>query len=210
MQRRPPTPWTAFEIASRAFKWLVEGLNALGTLWILGLMLLICADVVGRAFLGNPIAGVPEIVSLSIVGIVFLQLASTLRAGRMTRSDMLLNLLGRRARPVGHAVEVIFHLAGAFIMYVIFTASYPRFFTALERGEFVGAVGHFTAPTWPIKLILLIGSAALLIQFVFGAIRHAAYVARPSLAQQTTGAPTTADGARGEDEVDHDNHEDRA
>jgi hypothetical protein len=36
------------------------------------------------------VRGVTELVSLSIVGIVFLQLADTLRVGRFTRADVLL------------------------------------------------------------------------------------------------------------------------
>ena len=50
-------------------------MNAIGTLWIFMLMLLISADVLGRELLGTPIRGVTEIISLSIVAIVFLQLA---------------------------------------------------------------------------------------------------------------------------------------
>lgn len=162
--------WPPFDRLVRVFTWLTEALNALGTVWILGLMLMICADVVGRSLFGKPIAGVPELVSLSIVGIVFLQLASTLRAGRMTRSDMLLNLFGKRLPKVGFALDFVFNLAGAYIAYIIFSASYPRFLTAVQRGEFVGAVGHFTAPTWPIKLILIVGAAALSLQFLINAV----------------------------------------
>ena len=171
--------WPPFDRVVQVFTLLTEALNALGTVWILGLMLLICADVVGRSFFGRPIAGVPELVSLSIVGIVFLQLASTLRAGRMTRSDMLLNLFGKRLPRVGFALESAFNLAGAYIAYVIFAASYPRFLTALQRGEFVGAVGHFTAPTWPIKLILIVGAATLALQFLINAVTSLLLLFRP-------------------------------
>lgn len=171
--------WTPFYRAVEVFTWLSNALNALGTVWILGLVLLICADVVGRSLFGNPIAGVPEMVSLSIVGIVFLQLASTLRAGRMTRSDVLLNLLGKRFPGLGFALELLFDLAGACIVFVIVRASYPRFLTSLERNEFVGVVGHFTAPTWPIKLIVLLGAGALAVQYLIHAIMCAVVIVRP-------------------------------
>ena len=71
------------------FQRLTQALNALGTLWIVALMLLINADVLGRDLLGTPVRGVTELVSLSIVGIVFLQLADTLATGRMTRADAI-------------------------------------------------------------------------------------------------------------------------
>jgi TRAP-type mannitol/chloroaromatic compound transport system permease small subunit len=173
-------------VSARLFGHLTEVLNTLGTLWILALMLLINADVVGRSVFSRPIAGVPEIVSLSIIGIVFLQLASTLRAGRMTRSDMLLNALERRAPRVMRGIDFLFNLAGVYIVSVIFFASYPRFTTAVARNEFVGAIGHFTAPTWPIKLVLLIGAAALALQFLIQALYSliAALGPRPKEARQ--------------------------
>ena len=171
--------WKPLDRAVTVFNGLSSALNALGTVWILALMLLICADVIGRAFFRRPIAGVPEMVSLSIVGIVFLQLASTLRSGKMTRSDMLLNTLMKRVPKLGYVLELIFNVAGAYIVYIIFRASYPRFLTAVERGEFVGAVGHFTAPTWPVKLILVVGAAALALQFVINSLKCFMLMLRP-------------------------------
>ena len=53
--------------------------NVVATLWILWLMVLIVSDVIGRETIGQPIAGVPEMVKFSIVGIVFLQIAHTHR-----------------------------------------------------------------------------------------------------------------------------------
>ena len=44
--------------------------NVVATTWILLLMVLIVADVVGRNAFLSPIAGVPEMVKYSIVGIV--------------------------------------------------------------------------------------------------------------------------------------------
>ena len=64
-------------------------------------MLLICADVAMRNLFNAPIAGVAEMVAFSIVGIVFLQLAHTLRTGALTRTDLLLGALEHRA-PLSH------------------------------------------------------------------------------------------------------------
>lgn len=175
----PATRSPAFERTARVFLFVVEALNSAGTLWILFLMLLITADVVGRTLFGRPIAGVPEMVSLSIVGIVFLQLPSTLRNGRLTRSDMLLTALSRRAPRVMHAVEILFHLTGLMLVGLILRASWPRFLTSVERNEFVGVIGHFTAPTWPVKLILLIGSSLLAAQFMLLAVRHLLLLLEP-------------------------------
>ena len=75
-------------------------------------MVLINSDVLGRNLLGAPVRGVTELVSLSIVGIVFLQLADTLRSGRFTRADVLLDRL-KRSRPAGAArLQAVFHGVG--------------------------------------------------------------------------------------------------
>ena len=66
---------------------VTQAANIVGSCLIVGLVALIIADVLGRNLFGTPVAGVPEIVSLSIVAIVFLQAPQALLAGRLTRSD---------------------------------------------------------------------------------------------------------------------------
>ena len=61
--------------------------RSLSTVWIFALIFLINADIVGRALFNSPVKGVPELVALSIVGIVYLELATTLRANRFVRSE---------------------------------------------------------------------------------------------------------------------------
>lgn len=136
---------------------LFAAMNALGTLWILALMVLINADVFGRNVLAAPVRGVTEMVSLSIVGIVFLQLADTLRAGRFTRADILLQHL-QRTRPVASdALQALFHAIGLLLMLVILVASWKPLAQAVAIREYVGAVGDFQAPVWPVRLITLVG-----------------------------------------------------
>ena len=52
-------------------------------------------------------------------------------------------------------------------------ASYPLFIKAWDRNTFVGTVGDFIAPIWPVKLVILIGCAALILQLAMSAIRSA-------------------------------------
>ena len=86
---------------------LMQAMNALGTLWILALMVLINSDVIGRNLFNAPILGVPEMTSLSIVGIVFLQLADTLRCGRFTRAEILLDSLKRRRPAAADLLQAV-------------------------------------------------------------------------------------------------------
>lgn len=186
---RPPSGVPFLDGLNRFYGYITEGFNVLGTAWILALMLLINADAAGRSFFQSPITGVPEIVSLSIVGIVFLQLASALRNGSLTRSDMLLSVLMRRWPRVGEVMESLFHLAGAVTLWFLLQASWPRFITAWERGETVGVVGRFLIPTWPIKLILVVGTVAMLIQFLLFAVMSFVRAVRPPAGDAPSAQP---------------------
>lgn len=142
-----------------------SAMNALGTLWILGLMVMINLDVFGRNLLAAPLRGVTEMVSLSIVGIVFLQLADTLRTGRFTRADVLLDRLKQQRPMVSDALQALFHLVGLALMLVILVASWEPLAQAVRIREYVGAVGDFQLPVWPVRLITLMGLFATALCF---------------------------------------------
>ncbi|MCR9137573.1 MAG: TRAP transporter small permease subunit [Alphaproteobacteria bacterium] len=163
----------AFKYIERLIDRLTMAFNVIGTVLILALMVLINADVIGRSIFLSPISGVPELVSLSIVAIVFLQVAQAFRMGRFTRTDALLNALERRVPRVRAGLELIFCAAGLYIIAVLLSASYPLFTKAFERGTFVGTVGDFIAPVWPVKLVIVIGCAMLILQLALSAIRAA-------------------------------------
>lgn len=146
--------------------------NVVGSCFIVGLVVLITADVLGRNLFGAPVAGVPEIVTLSIVAIVFLQAPQALRAGRLTRSDGLITVLQRRTPRVATILETLFDLVGLAVLAAIFYAHWPILTRAWERGDFVGAVGNFTAPTWPVKAMLALGVVLMALQFAARILRR--------------------------------------
>lgn len=153
-----PLPWQ--------FQRLGKLLNALGTLWIIALMVLINTDVLGRNLFDAPVRGVTELVALSIVGIVFLQLADTLHSGRFTRADVLLASLKDRRPAFAARLQALYHLIGAGLMGVILWAAWEPLVDAIRIRQYVGAIGDFTAPVWPVRLIMLIGLSTTLITFV--------------------------------------------
>ena len=157
-----PLPWR-FERLGRA-------MNAIGTLWIVALMLLINSDVLGRNLFRAPVRGVTELVSLSIVGIVFLQLADTLHSGRFTRADVLLDRLKRKRPVAASRLQAAFHLVGAALMAVILWAAWSPLVESIRIREYVGAIGDFTAPVWPVRLVMLVGLLATLVTFVLLAL----------------------------------------
>ena len=156
-----------------SFEALLSALNSVGTLWIFGLMVVITLDVVGRTAFNSPLPGVLELVRLSIVGIVFIQLGHTLRAGRITRSDNLIRAVQRRNPRIGFGMQALFELAGTGIFVVLFKASLPLFLLSVESGEYAGVEGYVTYPVWPVRLIILIGTFCAGVQFLLFAWRDA-------------------------------------
>lgn len=148
-----------------SFEFLISMMNSIGTAWVFVLLVIINLDIGGRAIFNHPIRGVPEIVAMSIVACVFLQIAHTLKVGRLTRSDILMNWLQVRHPRFKHIVEGVYHLIGAALMAILFRASIPLFTKAWRIDEYVGAEGDFMAPVWPVKLIILIGCLAGTLQF---------------------------------------------
>ena len=149
-----------------SFEFLISVMNSIGTAWVFVLLVIINLDIGGRAIFNHPIRGVPEIVAMSIVACVFLQIAHTLKVGRLTRSDILMNWLQGRFPGLKHFLEGIYYLIGAGLMAILFRASIPLFTKAWRIDEYVGAEGDFMAPIWPVKLIILIGCVAGSIQFL--------------------------------------------
>lgn len=164
---------------SFSFEAVISVMNSIGTAWVFVLLVIINLDIGGRVFFNHPLRGVSEIVAMSIVACVFLQIAHTLKVGRLTRSEFLLNLLQRRLPRLGEFCEGIYHLVGACLMAILFSASIGLFTRAWRIGEYVGAEGDFMAPTWPVKLIILIGCVAGSLQFLIMAFRNFRRIFRP-------------------------------
>ncbi|MBK4216832.1 TRAP transporter large permease subunit [Paracoccus caeni] len=151
---------------NRSFGYVTGGLSVLGTVWIFMLMLLICADVAGLALFSRPLYGVVEMTEMTIVPVVFLQLAHALRHGRLTRADFFFSPL-KRANPRAAALlDIPFLLVGAVIFGALTQLLWNELVMSWQSAEYFGTRGIFSAPTWPFNLLTTIGSAAVTVQFV--------------------------------------------
>jgi TRAP-type mannitol/chloroaromatic compound transport system permease small subunit len=157
---------------ARWFAILAYLLAAIGTIWILVLMLVIVADVVGRNFLDAPITGVAEVAGRSVVAIVFLQLTSAVIAGRMTRADFLTRIIAARAPSLMRIMNVLFSLAGALVFAAIVYATWPDLMTAWRRNEFFGVPGVWTVPTYPFRAVIIVGATGAALAYLGIAIGH--------------------------------------
>jgi C4-dicarboxylate transporter DctM subunit len=141
-------------------------MNSVGTLWIFALMFLICADVAGRYLFNAPIKGAAEMVGYSIVTAVFLQMASTLRAGRFTRVEMLIEPLQARRPAAGHWFNAVYHLVGAAVFAVIAWGTWPKLRDAWAHDEITGTPGVFVFLIWPFLAVIVLGAAVTALEFL--------------------------------------------
>ena len=144
---------------------VVDALNAVGSLVIAAVMLLMCADVALRNLANRPIDGVAELVATSIIVIVFLQLPATLRHGRISRADLFIDpFIARRPR-AGRRLRALFSLAGVFACGLIAYATWPLLAKAWSDSEFLGVQSVFTFPTWPMRAVVVLGGALACVQY---------------------------------------------
>jgi TRAP-type C4-dicarboxylate transport system permease small subunit len=181
-------PTASTSLLARVFARVLQILSSLGTAWIFILMLVITVDVVGRTAFTRPLPGVPELVAISIVGIVFLSLPQALRAGRITRVESLSDYISRKLPRVGHGLMAFYSVLGIALFAALFVASRPMFMKAWVSNDYVGVEGYITYPVWPVRLIILIGCVGCIAQYAILAIHHLRQASSPA------GAPSAREG----------------
>jgi TRAP-type C4-dicarboxylate transport system permease small subunit len=141
---------------------LMASLNVIGAIWVLLIMMLITVDVVGRAFFNSPLFGVPEIVKISVVGLVWCQMAHTLKIGAHLRSTILLDRMPPAAR---RAIEIVSCILGLITFALIVYSGWDTMIEAWRIGEFEGE-DPVRVPTSPIRTLVLLGAGLTAIQFL--------------------------------------------
>ncbi len=132
--------------------------NALGTLVVLALVMVVNYDVVARGLFNKPFHGAVELVQFSMVLIVFLQLPDVVRVNRLTRSDGFLSIMGNRWPAVSAYLNRVINLVACVFMVLIAIAIWPEFVEMFETRDYFGVPGVFTAPWWPIKLVIFLSA----------------------------------------------------
>lgn len=155
---------------SRIWTFIVSGLAAFGTLSILVLMVIICADIVARNVMGSSLPLVSETGALMVVLIVALQLGATVHANRMARTEVISILLNQKSPRAAALLEVIFNLAGMAIVGAIAWASVDVLVGDYTSREFIGTPGLGTLPTWPFRALIMLGMSVAAIEFLVRAI----------------------------------------
>jgi len=153
------------------FGGLTRALNVLGTALILAMVIAVNADIVGRNLFNHPLPGVLEFVGLSIVAIVFLQMANTLREDRHVSNDILMHVVAAWRPRLAAVFYASFFLIGALLMALIVWFVWPIVVENYEHGYFKGTTGVIEIPTWPFLAAVVVGAAATTVQFLLLAWR---------------------------------------
>lgn len=140
--------------------------NVIGTTVVLCLVVIVNYDIFARGLFNSPFRGATEIVQFSMVLIVFLQLPDVVRVDRLTRSDGLLLLIKDKNPGLSKWIRRMINLLSAAVMAVIAYAIYPEFIDMWESQDYFGIPGVFTAPWWPIKLIIFFSGTLCAVQFI--------------------------------------------
>lgn len=166
-----PTPrGHAASRVERLWSMVVDGLAVVGTLLIGVLMVVICADIVFRNLLGSSLPLVSELGGLMLVMIVYLQLAATVRADRLAKTEIFMPPFQRRFPALGQVVTAVFNLIGAWMIGLIAWSTLRILEKDIESGEFIGIPGIATLQTWPFRVLIFIGVTVAAIEFVLRAL----------------------------------------
>jgi TRAP-type mannitol/chloroaromatic compound transport system permease small subunit len=143
-------------------------MNAIATLWTFSIMFLMTGDVLGRFLFNHPITGTPELVRISLVGIVFMHMPHTLWVGRHVRSEIILSRISQKNRS---ALEGIMYIFAAAVFLGIVFSSWEPMIESWKIAEYEGE-GALRVPVYPIRTIIIFGS---IITFIFCFVRSLRY-----------------------------------
>ncbi|WP_233270609.1 TRAP transporter small permease subunit [Chachezhania sediminis] len=151
----------------RLWSWIVEGLAALGTLLIGVLMLIICADILARNLMGASLPLVSELGALTLVMIVYLQLAATIRTDRLARTEIWYPGFCDRHPRAGAVLGGLFDLVAALLLGLIAWATLRIVTKDYASAEFIGVPGIATLATWPFRVAIMIGVGVAALESLF-------------------------------------------
>jgi TRAP-type C4-dicarboxylate transport system permease small subunit len=152
----------------RLNEWATRALLVVAATLAFLLSFLVVADVAGRVVFNSPVKGTPEIVSFSIVIILWLQAAYAIRSGGMIWVDAVHALLPYRAQ---RACDVLGALLGITFFGLVCWGSIDPALHAWGSNEFEGE-GALRVPVWPARFLVVLGSFLAAFNYVLIAIER--------------------------------------
>jgi TRAP-type C4-dicarboxylate transport system permease small subunit len=140
---------------------LSKALMVFAALWAFSIAFYILADVVLRN-LDIPIEGTAEIITNSIVTIIFLQLAYGIHIRGMIRADFLMRFMGPRTQLT---IDLLNYLCGAIFFAIVVIGQWDPAMNAWVANEFEGE-GAVRIPTWPSRFAIVIGCSLAVLNYL--------------------------------------------
>jgi TRAP-type C4-dicarboxylate transport system permease small subunit len=162
----------------KALDALTQALLVAAALLGFALSFVVVIDVVGRVAFNAPLKGTPEMVSIAIVMICFLQAGYAIRSGGMINVDFVLMRFGPRARQL---VLLIGALLGAAFFALVSWGSVEPALHAWSSSEYEGE-GALRVPAWPARFIVVGGTALAALCYLVRALAHARGLRDPAAA----------------------------
>jgi TRAP-type C4-dicarboxylate transport system permease small subunit len=148
--------------------WIARALLTVAAVLAFSLCFLVCADVIGRVVFNSPVKGTPEMVSFSIVMILWLQAAYAIRSGGMIWVDALHVHLPNRAQ---RGCDVFGALLGIAFFGLVCWGSLDPALHAWNSNEFEGE-GALRVPVWPARFLVVLGSFLAAFNYLLLALQH--------------------------------------
>lgn len=151
MPHRPTSSGSWIERTVEAF---ARGLNIVSAVWLVSIALLILYDVVGREMFSAPFHGTNELVSNSVLSILFLQLPLSILTRSSLRTTIVYGHAGRRGKGL---IDAASYLLAGLLFLVIAVGSWPNMIEAWEILEQEGS-GIIEIPVYPIRTLVVVVS----------------------------------------------------
>jgi TRAP-type C4-dicarboxylate transport system permease small subunit len=148
--------------------WIARALLTIAAVLAFLLSFVVCADVLGRDLFNRPVQGTKELVEMSIVIILWLQVAYAIRSGGMIWVDALHVHLPARAQ---RGCEVFGALLGVAFFALVCWGSIDPALYSWRSDEFEGE-GALRIPVWPARFLVAIGSFLATFNYLLLAIER--------------------------------------
>ena len=119
-------------------------------------------DIIGREAFNKPFLGTHEIVGNSIVGILFLELPSTIKRGAMLRTVFVYDAVKAIRR---RWIDGASYALGILLFLAIIFGGWDAMIVSWETGEIEGA-GAFEVPIAPVRTLIVVFSTICVLVYL--------------------------------------------
>jgi len=157
-----------FKTLEKIYDRFITGLHLLGSAMVFILMMIIVGDVFGRVLFNHPLTGAPELAKVSLVALLFLGLAKTLRMDKHIRATAIIGRVGPRAEA---GLNLIANVFGLLVFILLCWSSWDLMVAAWQAGEYEGA-GALRVPTYHLRSLIVLCSGLTAVQFALNLVHE--------------------------------------